>query len=117
MAQDFTLPSSPALDRAVVDATQGPDGGFEAMKSALHRSLGMQSPEELLIANDNADMGYGAGLSGQPGSAMPADVAPQEWPFTKSIRWADSVGRKPIVIRAQTQEDLDLLERQVLYGR
>lgn len=36
--------------------------------------------------------------------------------WSKEIRWAESTGRRPVVIRADTEAELQALENQILYG-
>jgi hypothetical protein len=90
MATDGILKTN-ALDKAILDATQGQTIGenYEAMRAALHAAVAPPTNE----------------------SSPPA--APTEWEFSKEIYWHESTGRRPLVIKAHTAEDLAALERQV----
>jgi hypothetical protein len=96
MASDFIQPNNPELDKLVAEATSGEDIGsaFQAMKDALHQ----------------------AGSSAQPApdASMPATT---EWEYSEEIRWADSLNRRPLILRAHTAEDLERLKSQILYGK
>jgi len=103
MANDFIRPSTPQLEKIVNDAL-GQDehigNAYDRMKAELHASLHMVSPQAQAEAAATAQ-------------ALPIPAAPTTWAFTKEIRWADSTGRRPLVIRATSQADLDALEAQV----
>jgi len=90
MSADAINPTK-AFDKLVLDATAGATIGenYQAMLDALH-SAGAQSQ--------------------QSNESMPAA---HDYKFEKTIRWAESTGKRPMVLRAMTQEDLDLLERQI----
>jgi hypothetical protein len=93
MSEDGILRTN-ELDKALMDATQGDqsiESAVQAMKDVLH--------------------------SAPPQPAANATRPASEWEFTKEIRWAESTGRRPMILRAHSQADLDALERQVLYGR
>ena len=109
MANSFFSEPNPTLDKVVREATT-----FEAMRDELHKAQNMASLEETIV-----NSGYRPAPVDQtaPLPANSAGVSSPEWKFEKHIQWAESTGKKPITIKAQTQEDLDALERQVLYGR
>ena len=94
MAENFILPPNQKLDAIVNAAADGKYGAFEEMRERLKQAV-----------------------QGDVQASMPVAPQPTEWKFTKEIRWAESTGKRPVVIRAMTQDDLDALERQVLYGR
>jgi hypothetical protein len=85
------------FDKVVMDASQGETIGenYERLKAALHLAAASAPPA---ATND---------------SSLPAS----EWEFSKEVHWAESTGRRPVILRAHTAEDLQALENQVLYGR
>jgi hypothetical protein len=94
MANDGVLPGH-ELDAALLAATQGDqsiESAVQAMKDVLHSTP---------VPQPSAD------------PSLPATG----FEFSKEVRWAESTGRRPMILRAHTQADLDALERQVLYGR
>lgn len=94
MAENFILPPNQKLDAIVNTAADGKYGAYEEMRERL----------KMAVQSEQA-------------STVPADAPPPtEWKYEKQIRWAESTGKRPVTIRAMSQEDLDALERQVLYG-
>jgi hypothetical protein len=96
MSQDFMKKNDATFERIVSETTQGETIGenIQAMKDALKQAMG------------------------HPSAAAPSDSVPAttEWEFSREVRWHESTGRRPLILRAHTQADLDALERQVLYG-
>ena len=60
MANNFILPPNPSLDRIVRESSTG-EGGFDAMKDALHKKLGLDTVEQTVI-----DSGYGRTAAAEP---------------------------------------------------
>jgi hypothetical protein len=83
-----------------------------------------QKYKALLVSQDvlEIDRGYewGGKITHEPETASPSP-APESplaatgsgFKYEKLIRWAESTGKRPLVIRANTLEDLEALERQV----
>jgi hypothetical protein len=86
------------FDKVATDASQGETIGenYERMKAALHLAAASAPPAS---TND---------------SSMPAV---HQFKFEREIRWADSTGRRPLMIRADSEADLDALEQSILYGK
>jgi hypothetical protein len=93
MATDGILRTND-LDKLLLDASQGETLGqnYEAMKEAFHNAQPLALPSD---------------------SPLPAT----EWEFSEEIRWAESTGRRPVILRAHTAEDLEQLKNQILYGK
>jgi hypothetical protein len=105
MAENFILrSSSPALNRAVDESSN-----FDEMKNALHRALGMKSPEELLLANNLTDTGYGAGI--QPGAPLPAVAEPAA--AQTHIRVFYPYKNSRFEIYSDSEEGLDSQEQKI----
>ena len=94
MAENFILPPNQKLDEIVNAAADGRYGGYEEMRERLKMAV-----------------------QGEVQASMPVAPPPTDWKYEKHIQWAESTGKRPVTIRAMSQEDLDTLERQVLYGR
>jgi hypothetical protein len=95
VSENFIQPNNnPELDKLVFEATSGEDIGanFQALKEMLH-----QQPTPAI------------GDSPVPAAA--------NWEFSEEIRWAESTGRRPVIVRAHTAEDLEQLKNQMLYGK
>jgi len=72
MANDFTVPLTPSLEKLVHETTTGPEGNFEAMRAGLKAALRFDG-----TAESRVESGYGRGLAGQPGAPKTvAQLAP-----------------------------------------
>jgi hypothetical protein len=90
----------------------------EALENALNNVTDASSLRETLL-NTLAEQGqifrtrdpFNNRLIRQPEQnvSLPANG----YVFEKEIRWAESTGKRPVIIRANSQADLDALERQV----
>lgn len=108
MSNEF-LPSSPKIDQAVIDATSGPDPSFEHLRESLKAALVTAGR----IERTPETLGYGIRLL--PGQQAEPNVplAASQYRYEKEIRFAESTGKRTLIIRANSQADLDSLERQV----
>jgi hypothetical protein len=104
------LPSNPQLDKVVLESTSGPNGSFENMRESLKAAL----VGEGRIARDSESLGYGTRLlpvQYQPTPDVP--LSANGFKFEREVRFAESTGKRALLIRANTIEDLNALERQV----
>ena len=102
-------PSNDALNAAISKCNSP-----EEIRELAKASLASQG----IISRDREDGNYGARVLRQPERTPDASSLPAAdgMPFTKTIRWAESTGRRPLVIRAATAELLQELENEILYG-
>jgi hypothetical protein len=96
MSQDAIIRTN-AFDKLAIEASQGENIGenIRAMKEAIAAAM---------AANPSAASGD---------SSVPAA---HQFKYEREVRWHESTGRRPMVIRADTIEDLNALERQVTGG-
>ena len=100
------LKSDPALDRAIAECND-PEQIREITKKHLE-SAGLISRER------GADFGMrvtGA-LPSEPVCNVP--LSANGFKYEKEIRFAESTGKRALVIRANTLEDLKALEKQIV---
>lgn len=102
------MKGSANIDKVVLDATTGQNASFENLRESLKAAL----VNEGRIERDRETLGYAVrALPGQQTSDVPLSAPP--YAFEKEVRWAESTGRRPLLLRANSQAELDELERQI----
>jgi hypothetical protein len=88
-----------AFDKIIEDASQGETIGenYERMKESFH-----------------------AAMAANPSAAAPSDSsvpAAYQFKYEREVRFHPESGRRTLVLRADSEADLDALERSILYGK
>ena len=99
---DF-LKSNFQLDEAIAGANS-----YEAMREAMLQTLAAQG-RVVRSKNDAYDVRVLRQPDPEPNVSLPANG----FKYEKDVHFAPSTGKRSLVIRANTIEDLDALERQV----
>lgn len=105
---EFMKPSA-SVDAAVLAATSGRDPSFEGMREAMKAAL---VGEGRMERGDRESLGFGArGIPERQTSdaSMPANG----FKFEREFKYAPSSDRRSLMLRANTQADLDALARQM----
>ena len=101
-------PSNDALN-AAISKCNSPEEIRELTKASLEA--------QGIISRNREDGNYGARLLRLPEPTADASLpAYGGLAFQKEIRWAESTGRRPLIIKAATPELLQELENDILYG-
>jgi hypothetical protein len=103
MSDDFVMKSNPKLDEVINNATN-----VEEMREAMLATLAAQGT----IVRDRTDAYNTRVIAPRESQSAPAPTS--QFKFEKEIRFHPESGKRTLVIRANTQEDLVALERQIL---
>jgi hypothetical protein len=104
------LKSNAKLDEVVLEATSGPNGSFENMREALKAAL----VGEGRISRDADSLGYGTRLlpvQHQPQSDVP--LAANGFKCEREFHYHPSSGRRSLMLRANSLEELNELQAQM----
>lgn len=98
MSQD-AINRTHAFDQLAIEASQGATIGenIEAMKAALRQAM-----------------------ASNPSAAAPSDAsvpAAHQFKYERELKFHPESGRRNLVLRADTEADLDALEHSILYGK
>jgi hypothetical protein len=105
MSTEF-LKSNPALDAAIENATDA-----ESIREIVKSNLASRGIIERERGND-----FGAQLipGYRPEPESDVSLSASGYKYEKEIRFAESTGKRALLIRANTPEDLAALEKQVV---
>jgi hypothetical protein len=110
MPESFVRPPSAIYDKIAAESNS-----VEEMRSKYKELLRAEGTVEI-------DRGFEWGgkitheaetASHSPAPESPLAATGSGFKYEKIVRWAESTGKRPLVIRANTLEDLEALERQV----
>jgi hypothetical protein len=97
------IPSNPKLDEVIANSDS-----FENLRERMKAQLARDG----VISRDEATHLYGVTLTGRqetPVSPVPAS----NFRLEREVRFAESTGKRTLLLKANTIEELDALERQV----
>lgn len=101
--------STPALDKIIIEATSGKNAGYENMREQMLAALA--SENRIVRGTD----GFGQRrIAGGSETDVPVSASSSRYPFEKEIRFHPESGKRALVIRATTLDDLIKLEKQIL---
>lgn len=93
---------------AELDAVIGGANTHEALREAMLQTLAKQG--QIVRSRDDE---FNNRLIRQPNSERGVPLPASGFKFEREVRFAESTGKRALVIRANSLEDLNALERQV----
>jgi hypothetical protein len=91
------------------DAVNGSDN-FEGMREKMKAQLARDG----VISRDEASLLYGVSVTGRQSSEPNVSLPANGFRYEKELTFAPESGRRNLMLRANSLEDLAALERQIL---
>jgi hypothetical protein len=106
------MKSSPGVEKAVMDATTwepGKEVSFEGLRESLKAAL----VQDGRLARDSESLGYGVQFIGHPQTQGDPTLPAGGFKFEREFRYHPSSGRRPLMLRANSLEELNQLQTEI----